>query len=162
MGHITNGIHNGFHLGCNRQTHHHATTRNLKSAYEHPEVVDAYLARECQLGRVQRFPITSMPPLPELSTSTIGVIPKRGQLNKWRLIVDLSSPKGTSVNDGISSSLCSLSYASLDDAVQMLLTLGKNALLAKLDLKHAYRVVPVHPQDCPLLCMSWKEKVFLD
>ena len=79
--------------------------------------------------------------------------------NKWCLIVDLSSPKGCSVNDGIGSSFCSLSY---DDAVSLLHTLGKGALMAKLDLKDAYRVVPVHPQDRPLLGMQWAEGIFID
>ncbi len=30
-----------------------------------------------------------------------GVIQKRGQTNKWRLILNLSYPSGSSVNDGI-------------------------------------------------------------
>ena len=39
--------------------------------------------------------------LPNLQISSFGVIPKRGQPGKWRLIVDLSSPEGSSINDGI-------------------------------------------------------------
>ena len=46
-----------------------------------------------------------------------GVIPKRG-VNKWRLILDLSSPDGSSVNDGIRPDLCSLAYMSVDDAAR--------------------------------------------
>ena len=30
---------------------------------------------------------------------TLGVIPKQNRPNNWRLIVDLSSPEGHSVND---------------------------------------------------------------
>ena len=44
------------------------------------------------------------------------MIPK-SEPGKWRLIVDLSSPKGASVNDGISKELCSLSYVHVDDIV---------------------------------------------
>ena len=47
-----------------------------------------------------------------------GVIPKRGQPGKWRLIVDLSHPQGTSVNDGISRESCTMHYVSVDDAVK--------------------------------------------
>ena len=96
-----------------------------------------------------------------LTISPIGVIPKRNRPNKWRLIVDLSSPKGESVNDGISSTLCSLTYASIDDAVGLLRTLGAGVLMAKLDLKDAYRMVPVHPHDRSLL-VQWKEGIFID
>ena len=45
-----------------------------------------------------------------LQVSPIGVIPKRHVVNKWHLIVDLSSPTRFSVNDGISKELCLLSY----------------------------------------------------
>ena len=124
--------------------------------------MDAYLDRECQRGCVIHFLITAVPALSELTTSPIGGIPKRRRLNKWHLIVGLSSPKTCSINDAINSSLWSCSYSSIDNAVQMLPTLGRSAVLAKMDLKDAYRVVPVHPQDCPLLGMHWKEGGFLD
>uniref|UniRef100_A0A1X7UPB8 Uncharacterized protein n=1 Tax=Amphimedon queenslandica TaxID=400682 RepID=A0A1X7UPB8_AMPQE len=39
------------------------------------------------------------------------------QPGKFRLIVDLLSPAGTSVNNGIDPALCSLSYLSVDQAV---------------------------------------------
>ena len=40
--------------------------------------------------------------------------------------------------------------------------LGSGALLAKLDLKSAYRMVPVHPLDQPLLGMKWEDSVLVD
>ena len=49
----------------------------------------------------------------------VGEIPKPHQPGKWRIIVDLSYPKGVSVNDGISQELCSLAYASIDDAERL-------------------------------------------
>lgn len=36
------------------------------------------------------------------------------------------------------------SNSSIDDAIRMLPTLGKGALMANLDLKAAFRMVPVH------------------
>ena len=50
-------------------------------------------------------------------TSPIGVIPKKSKPNKWRLILDLSSPSGHNVNDGIAKELASLSYVSVDEVV---------------------------------------------
>ena len=35
-------------------------------------------------------------------------------------------------------------------------------MLAKLDLKEAYRMVPVHPQDRVLLGMHWKGETYVD
>ncbi|KAL5477819.1 hypothetical protein EMCRGX_G024667 [Ephydatia muelleri] len=34
--------------------------------------------------------------------------------------------------------------------------------MAKLDIKSAYRIVTVHPDDCPLLGMEWEGKLYID
>lgn len=83
-------------------------------------------------------------------------------IRKWRLILDLSSPDKLSVNDGIRPELCSLSYVSVDDAARAITKAGRGALLAKVDIKSAYRLVPVHPEDRLLLGMFWDGKVFVD
>ena len=103
------------------------------------------------------------------STGTLGASEpirsdskKKNQQGKWRLITDLSSPQGHSVNDGIDPALCSLSYTSVDDAAAEILAMGRGTLLAKLDIKNAYRIVPVHPEDRPLLGTKWQDKIFID
>ena len=68
--------------------------------------------------------------------------------------MDLSHPAGNSVNDGIEPELCSLTY--IDDAVVIIVDLGRGTMLTKLDLESAYRIVPVHPDDHGLLGMEWK------
>ena len=100
--------------------------------------------------------------IPGVQINRFGVIPKPHQLGKWRLIVDLSHPEGRSVNDGISSDLCTLQYTRVDDVVRQLLQLGPGALMAKLDIKSTYRIVPVHPQDRFLLGMRWNDHIYVD
>lgn len=46
--------------------------------------------------------------------SPIGVISKKNKLGKWRLIVDLPSLEGASINDEISKDMCSMLYTSVD------------------------------------------------
>ena len=75
--------------------------------------------------------------------SPIGVIPQKGKAGKWRLIVDLSSPAGGSVNDGISKELSSLLYMSVDEVMDKVLELGKGAWMAKADIRQAYRNIPM-------------------
>ena len=94
--------------------------------------------------------------------SPFGVILKRYQPGKWKLIVDLSSPKNASVNDSVDTRLCSLDYPTVHDATKTIRALGKGTLLAKLDLKNAYRVVPVNPQDRHLLAVKWEDEVLID
>ena len=55
--------------------------------------------------------------------------------------------------------LCSLKYASADQAVENILELGKGTLLAKVDIQHTYRNIPVHPDDRILLAMRWNDKL---
>ena len=61
--------------------------------------MDEYLAEELQAGRI----VGPLDPnqLLGAQVSRFGVIPKAGQPNKWRLILDLSSLRDHSVNDGI-------------------------------------------------------------
>ena len=98
--------------------------------------------------------------LPQLITNQFGVIPKSN--GKWRLIVDLSFPEGCSVNEDIDKSLTGMVYSSVVDAAHVLLRLGKGALLAKVDVPNAYRIIPVHPEDRMLLGMFWEDKVYVD
>ena len=66
------------------------------------------------------------------------------------------------MNDGIDRQLCSLSYTRIDDVARRIVQLGPGTLLAKLDLQSAYRIVPVHADDRPLLGVRWGNDVFLD
>ena len=159
---LLQGLSQGFRIGFQRTARCIRAKRNLRSTYDHPEVVDTYMAHEVDLKRVVRLPLAAADTLPHLQISPIGVIPKRSRPNKWRLIVDLSSPDGQSVNDGMDRAQCSIKYASIDDAVQLIRGLGERSLLAKLDLKDAYRIVPVHPDDRPLLGMRWRESLYVD
>jgi len=53
------------------------------------------------IGSSDRQGSGPQPPLLVLHVSRFGVIPKRHQPVKWRLILNLSSPAGHSVTDGI-------------------------------------------------------------
>ena len=76
--------------------------------------------------------------------------------------MNLSAPEGGSVNDGIDKELAAVSYISVDDIVTRILKLGRGTLLAKTDIKQAYRNVPIHPEDRLLLGMQWEGKVYVD
>ena len=93
--------------------------------------------------------------------SPLGLVPK-GVSGKWRVIVDLSSPWGRSVNAAIDQDLCSLRYASLDNAIDLVRKLGRGTQMVKMDLKDAYRMVPVHPHNQHLLGISWQGSIYVD
>ena len=107
-------------------------------------------------------PLSATDDLPPLHFNRFGVIPKGHNMGKWRMITDLSFPHGRSVNDGIDSTLSSLSYIAVDDIAVVVTHLGPGTLLAKVDIESAYRLIPVHPQDRPLLAVRWNGQIFID
>ena len=107
----------------------------MASALLNPQVIDNYLQSEVQTGRVAG-PF-AQPPLPVLHVSRFGAIPKRYQPGKWRLILDLSSPAGHSVNDGIAGKDYSLQYMKVDDIIAGIMRLGRGSLMAKFDVQNA-------------------------
>lgn len=160
---MVRGIQQGFRVGFQQDPGVLKHTRqNLSSVRQHPEVVQEYLDKEQKMGRVFVVGKPEQAEVLGVHCSPFGVIPKKGKVGRWRLIVDLSSPAGGSVNEGISAELSSLSYTSVDEVMRKVLELGKGTLLAKADIKQAYRNVPVHPMDRGLLGMQWQGKLLVD
>jgi len=141
---VLQGLLQGFRLGFNPGFSLQSAKKNNASAYQHPQIVDAYLANEVALGRVAG-PFHS-PPLPNLHINSFGVIPKKGQPNKWCLILDMSSPLGSSVNEGINPNDYPLQYIRVDDTIKMVSKFGQGAHMAKF----------VHPSDRYLIGMKWR------
>ena len=155
---ITDGLSNGFRVGFDRSHPLAPALRNLPSATEQEEVFSAYLGKEMTLGRI----IGPLQPSSVWHINRVGVIPKGHTPGKWRVITDLSHPPRASVNDGIARELCTLSYITVEQVAATLSTLGKGALLAKVDIESAYRHVPIHPDDRPLLAVHWKNGIYAD
>ena len=124
---------------------------NPKSALENPVAVSAKLAKELAAGRIAG-PF-GVPPFPDFMISPLGLVPKKTP-SEFRLIHHLSFPRGSSVNDGISRALCSVNYASTDDAIKLVKQLGPGCYMAKTDIASAFRIIPIHPCDFHLLGMK--------
>lgn len=132
----------------------------MASALLKPQFIDNYLQSEVHTGRVAG-PF-SQPPLLFLHLSHFGIIPKCHQPGKWRLILELSSPAGHSVDDGIASEDYSVQYMKLNDIIVGIMRLGRGSLLAKFDLQNAYCIMPVHKEDHQLPGMKWHGAFYVD
>jgi len=131
---------------------------NLQSATQQPEVIDATLKEECEAGRI--LGPFALPPLPNFRTSGLGLVPKHD--GGWRIIYHLSAPANDSINDFIDPELYSLSYCTIDDAYTILNELGPGALMSKIDLKNAFRLIPVRAEDWNLLGICWRQLFYID
>ena len=153
---VLEGLTNGFLIGFNRRHPLCSSVRNLST--KNPDVITSYLEREVQLGRMSRHIACPQ----DIHSSPIGAIPKKHKPGKWRLSMDLSSPVGSSVNDGISSEWSSISYVSIDFLLSLVLEAGKGSTLVKADIKEAYRMLPIHPEDQGLLGIKWEGEFYTD
>ena len=161
VAYVVQGLPGGFHLGFHYSTSLKLAGGNIASALLNPQVIYNYLQSEVQFGRVAGP--YSQPPLPDLRFVTrFGVIPKCHQPGKWHLILDLSCPAGHSVNDRIAGEDYSLQYMKVDDIIAGIMRLGWGSLMAKFDVQKAYRIVPVHTEDCRLLGMKWRGAFYVD
>ena len=77
-----------------------------------------------------------------------------------RVILDLSWPRGASVNAGVEKngymgSEFKLTFPTIDDLTQELVKIGKGAHIFKVDVSRAFRHLNVDPRDYDLLGVNW-------
>ena len=127
------GLRQGFRVGFNAsRVSLRAASGNMPSALLQPSVIDDYLRNELDMGRIAG-PFRT-PPLPNLHVSRFGVIPKKHQPGKWRLILDLSSPREL-VLMMASQKKISVQYMKIDAIINGIMTRGRGTLMAKFDVR---------------------------
>ena len=156
---ILNGFTQGFDIGFRGEFSNNNTRprNNLSARRCHSQIRDA-VRKELERGHTVGPFIH--PPFPQTHCSPIGAAPKPD--GTARLILDLSQPRGDAVNEHISQEEFSCKFSSFDDAVVLVRSLGRGAYMGKIDIKHAFRLCPVWPQQWPLLCYRWGGYFFVD
>lgn len=132
---------------------------NQKSFRARPHIGMQKVQKEILAGRMAG-PFNS-PPFPDLRCSPLGLVPK-SQPNEFRLIQNLSFPLGNSVNHFIPSDKTKVQFSKFDDAVFLVHRLGLGTLLGKMDIKSAFRLLPIHPLDYPLLGFKIGHQYYYD
>ena len=100
-------------------------------------------------------PLDQVPFSEDFCISLLNTVSKKDSLER-RVILDLSFPEGSSINEGISKdfylgSKTILTFPRVDDLVDLIKLKGRHCHLYKRDLKRAYRQIPVDLSDAPLL-----------
>lgn len=134
------------------------TATNLASALQHSDILNEKLRHEVFLGRMAGPFDTS--PISTLHISPVGLVPKKD--GGMRLITHLSHPPQGSINDFIDPATCSVHYSSFDQVLQMISKLGQSALIGKMDIKSAFRLLPVNPADFDCLGIKFQNKFYID
>lgn len=100
-----------------------------------------------------------------MRTSPLQTVPKDG--SKRRVVLDLSFPPGTSINDGIPKDSFldepfRLTLPRSADFVDLIMDKGPGCFLYKKDLKRAYRQIPIDPKDYIFLGYHWHDLLYFD
>ena len=155
---LLQGFREGFRLNFKGSFNEHIP-RNHLSALHNPTYVDAKLQKELDYRHVSGP--YDHPPFSPMFFSPIGLIPKKDP-GQFRMIHDLSFPKINSVNSNIPDQYKTVQYEGFDHFAKLLLELPPCALVAKADIRSAFRIIPIHPQDYPILGFTWKGKYYHD
>ena len=140
------------YVGCNETS----SCNNLLSSIQNPLAVNEELPKELNLGSIPG-PFSEKP-FSSLRLSLLGLTPKKAP-KEFRLVHHLSFPYCTSVNSHIPMEASSVRYASIDDAIRIT---GKGCALAKRDVKNAFQLIPVNPNDYDLLGIFWQDQFYYD
>lgn len=145
---LVNGFKNGFALhyeGPNQIDYH---LPNNKSVIENKDIVYMKIAKEIELGRTEGGFINK--PWDNFVVSPLSLVPKK-EPGEYRIIHDLSQPKGFSINSFINDENASVKYDTFDSVTDLIIKCGPRALISKCDIKDAFRIIPVRPEDYHLL-----------
>ena len=121
---------------------------NHKTVNSNMSVVQDKLGKELSLGRIAG-PFVD-PPFEKFIVSPLGLVPKKNP-GEFRLIHDLSFPKGNSVNSHIDPQFSAVQYEVLDHCIEIIQSIGSGCLVAKADLRDAFRIIPVSPTSYRML-----------
>lgn len=154
---LIQGFTDGFHIQYTGPRHFR-DSKNLTSIIQNPHIAQQKIRKELEMQRIGG-PFDT-PPFTNMQISPLGLVPKNG--GDFRLIHHLSYPENQSINHYIPQSECSVHYSCIDDAAAIVAVLGQGTLLAKSDIKSAFRLVPVNPTDFELLGFRFQNKYFFD
>ena len=153
----------GFPLDFDRSRHLESTLVNHASARNFSDHIDKYLQEELEfeaiLGPFDHPPI-------QMHISPFMTREKSGSDSR-RAIIDLSFPKGSSVNDGVAKNFYlgtefQMHYPSVDSIIRTLKNLGPSAKIFKVDISRAFRQLKVDPGDIDLLGLQHRDQLYLD
>lgn len=154
---IANGFQFGFKVGYNGPRFPN-NCKNLTSAYEHVKELGEKLEKELNLGRIAG-PF-SYRPFQNLRLSPIGILEKPS--GGWRLIQHLSYPLGKSINSHIDPQYSSVQYTPFDKVLSTIYQTGPGAKMGRMDIKSAFRILILHPDDFELFGFKFNDYFFYD
>ena len=152
---ICNDVKFGAHIGCAPPFRNPTSATNAPSAIENGRRVTDALATWVAKGYAAGpYSPSEVPATAKFS----GLMAREKPSGDVRVILNLSAPKGESVNDGIDADMFPTSMSSTTEWLRVLNKTGKGSLMAKVDWASAYKQLCVAQSDTDLQWFSWLGK----
>jgi len=149
----------GADIGCRGPARLPSVSSNAPSAYEFPEQITDSIADWILAGfAAGPFHPDERPPDAKVN----GIMCREKPNGSARIILNLSAPKGKSVNDGINAEDFPTSMSSTKKWLEILDRAGRHCVILKLDWASAYKHLAVRPQDVILQYFNWLGRDFAE
>ena len=141
------------------------SNKNHTGAADYPQELRRYIAKELEheavMGPYKKIPFNGKVGVAPLSTR-----PKKDSKDR-RVILDLSFPVGTAVNDGIPKDSymgipTKLTFPRVDDFAARINGLRQRCLMFKVDLSRYFRQIPLDPGDYSLIGYVINGDIYFD
>ena len=133
---------------------------NYSSVMDNPTVVLEKICKELHSGRIEG-PFDTPPA--GIKFSPLALIQSKSDSNKFRLVHDLSFPRdGTSVNEHIPDEKANVQYTKFDHVINHIAQMDSTVKLAIIDIKGAFRLLPVKVSEHKYLGFSFQDKYYVD
>ena len=122
-----------------------------------PDIFQAKVLKEINKGRVIGPFLT--PPIENLQCSPMGLVPKKGNKDEWRMMMDLSQPRGDSINMYISEQESKVKYKPSDNTLRLI---QKEGHVAKADIDSAFWNIPMCLESLQCLSFTMNDLFYID
>ncbi len=149
----------GADIGCRGEARLPSRSSNAPSAFEFPaQVTDAIASWLIAGFAAGPFEADQVPTCAKIN----GIMTRPKPNGAVRIILNLSAPSGTSVNDGILVDEFPAAMSSTLKWITVLNAAGRGALMIKMDWADAYKHIHVRQDDLNLQWFSWLGKYFYE
>ena len=135
---------------------------NSKNVLENPEITWKLIQDEINKGFILG-PFNTKP-FPNLLCIPINIVEKETSLGLYRLVQDFSYPwndNTNSINALVPNKNKRVNYGGIDDVARIALELGSPSWAVHLDIKHAFKCLPLAPSQWHLTGLCFKGAYFI-
>jgi len=154
---VLDRIKNGADIGCRGEFRSPSVYKNSRDSYKVGRQVTDAVASWVKEGYV-RGPVEEEDVPAEAKIN--GILTRQKPNGSVRVILNLSAPKGRSVNDGINNEEFPATMSSTAAWLRVLNKAGKGCWITKVDWSDAYKHISVREEDLNLQWFEWGGKFF--